>query len=537
MNAVAASIESERSAVLRELNILHTPPEKDFDELVRLASLICRAPVALIGLVDQNKYWYKSKIGLVIDDSPRDVSFCTHALNGTDVFVVPDALNDPRFKDNPLVTGSPHIRFYAGTPLAMADGLNVGTLCVIDHEPRELDSEQLEGLRTVAKQVVIQMVSRNLRQKLEQASARLENIIESQPAGILVEDENCKVILANHSVYEILGMDSQVNLVGRLHKDWCSSACETMIDPEHFSSCTLPLLLDGKPVSNQLFETLDGRWLERDYVPLKVNGKVTSHLWVYRDISDRKRTESLLEYQRAQMIETQRLSALGEMAGGLAHEINNPMTVIYGRAQHLHELAEQDRLTPDKILRYSKEIIDVTQRVMKIIKGLRSFARSGESEGFEMASVRDILVDTLEFCRQKISAGGIVLRKNEIDAELKVWCRPVQVSQILLNLINNAFDAVEALPDRWIELDAFAVSEEVVISVTDSGKGIPEHIRSRIFAPFFTTKESHRGTGLGLTISRRMAEDQGGELQLDANSPNTRFILRLPSAHKAEPNN
>lgn len=167
-------------------------------------------------------------------------------------------------------------------------------------------------------------------------------------------------------------------------------------------------------------------------------------------------------------------------------------------------------------------------RVMKIIRGLRSFARSGEADPMEMTSLLAIIEDTLEFCRLKIRENGIDLRVSAIDQSLQLKCRPVQISQILLNLVNNAFDAVRGSKERWIEVDAVDTPDEILISVTDSGSGIPVDVRERLFRPFFTTKDSHQGTGLGLAISRRIAEDHGGDISLDENSPHTRFVLRLP---------
>ncbi len=521
--------EEKRLDALRNLNILDTAPEEDFDELARLAALICKAPVALISLVDANRQWFKSKIGLKAQETAREVSFCTHAIQHKKVYLVEDATNDVRFRHNPLVTESPNIRFYAGAPLILEEGLHLGTLCVIDQKPRTLDAEQQEALSTLAKQVINLIRSRNLRETLELTTVRLKNLIDSQPAGILVEDRDRRVLLANRSIYLLFDFDpAKESLIGQTHEQWCRQVRSRMLDPAEFERLTLDILRNGAPTLHQQFQTKDDCWLERDYVPLSFNHTTDSHLWVYRDITERKRTDSLIEYQRAQMVESQRLSSLGEMAGGLAHEINNPMTVIYGRAEQLKELADARLLDQDQACKYTREIVDVSQRVMKIVRGLRAFARTGEADPLERTAVTAIISDTLEFCRQKIRECGIELRLPAIDSTMEIDCRPVQISQILLNLINNAYDAVSVLERRWIEIDAVPISNEILISVTDSGSGISAEIRDRLFMPFFTTKNSHQGTGLGLAISRRIAEDQGGTLHLDTNARHTRFVLRLP---------
>lgn len=145
--------EDKRLAALRSLNILDTPPEDRYDRITRLAQRTFGMPIALISLVDEKRQWFKSCQGLGTTETPRDVSFCGHAILEGVVMVVPDATKDPRFADNPLVTGEPKIRFYAGQPIESSDGSRLGTLCLIDTVPRELDAEQRRALRDLAELV------------------------------------------------------------------------------------------------------------------------------------------------------------------------------------------------------------------------------------------------------------------------------------------------------------------------------------------------------------------------------------------------
>jgi GAF domain-containing protein len=135
-----------RLRALRDLNLLDTPPEERFDRIVRFAAQELEMPIALVSLVDENRQWFKARLGLEASETPRDISFCGHAIAKSDLFLVEDASLDERFADNPLVTGAPHIRFYAGAPLTAASGSRIGTLCVLDTRPRTLSSIELATL-------------------------------------------------------------------------------------------------------------------------------------------------------------------------------------------------------------------------------------------------------------------------------------------------------------------------------------------------------------------------------------------------------
>jgi signal transduction histidine kinase len=167
---IAAIPENEQARIhaLLQYEILDTEAEAVYDDFVELASYICQTPIALISLVDPTRQWFKATVGCSASETSRDVAFCAHAIHQSDVFVVPDTLTDPRFVDNPLVTGDPHIRFYAGAPLITPAGLAIGTLCAIDREPRILSPEQITALQTLARQVVSQLELRRLTKELQQ---------------------------------------------------------------------------------------------------------------------------------------------------------------------------------------------------------------------------------------------------------------------------------------------------------------------------------------------------------------------------------
>ncbi|HWD92569.1 MAG TPA: GAF domain-containing protein [Verrucomicrobiae bacterium] len=170
MTPQAKKNEVKRLKVLWQYDILDTVPEEVFDDLTELAARICEAPIALISLVDEDRQWFKSKVGVTLNETSRDISFCAHAVKQQELFIIPDATKDLRFANNPLVISDPKIRFYAGAPLITPDGHALGTLCVIDKVPRELRPDQQQALRVLARHVMTQLELRRHSRELAEAN-------------------------------------------------------------------------------------------------------------------------------------------------------------------------------------------------------------------------------------------------------------------------------------------------------------------------------------------------------------------------------
>jgi signal transduction histidine kinase len=249
------------------------------------------------------------------------------------------------------------------------------------------------------------------------------------------------------------------------------------------------------------------------------------------DIVARERAERALDETRQASFTAAKMAALGEMSANVAHEVNNPLAAILLRAERLAQLGRQDRLDTAATLKAAREISATCERIRRIIDALRSFARQGEGDPLRPEPVLDIVRDTLELCAQRFRMSAIELTVDPIPPELRVDCRNAQITQILVNLLSNAHDAIERTPHPWVRVTVEAAGEapgsEVRIAVTDSGPGIPPEIAGRIMEPFFTTKAIGRGTGLGLSVSRGIAETHGGRLELDTRSARTRFVLTL----------
>ena len=220
--ADAAAAEQARIDALHRLDILDTLPEQEYDDLVKLATAVCGTPVGLVSLVDRDRQWFKAKVGVGVDQTPIEQSFCRHAIDQADrsqVFEVTDASVDPRFADNPLVTGQMHLRFYAGVPLVMDDGQAMGSLCVIDSQPRQLTAEQQSALRTIARGVVSRLELRRQNQRLRRENASLAQgqlnlLLESTGEGIYGIDAAGLCTFANRAAAQMLGY-ARDELLGR----------------------------------------------------------------------------------------------------------------------------------------------------------------------------------------------------------------------------------------------------------------------------------------------------------------------------------
>lgn len=257
-----------------------------------------------------------------------------------------------------------------------------------------------------------------------------------------------------------------------------------------------------------------------------------------RKTRELQQTNEALAEQQKLLAHSAKMSALGEMAGGIAHEINSPLAIITVRSNVLARLGERGGLTPEVVSREAQLLAKTAMRIGDIIKGLRAFAREGSHDAFEFASVKAMIEDALVLCQTRFKNRDVRLDVGDVTDGLMVHCRPVQITQVILNLLSNSFDAVvEATGERWVRVTVADRGASIEIDVTDSGRGIPADIQQKIMQPFFTTKDVGKGTGLGLSISKGIAETHRGSLQLDTGSPHTRFVLHLPKSFAPEGSN
>lgn len=246
------------------------------------------------------------------------------------------------------------------------------------------------------------------------------------------------------------------------------------------------------------------------------------------DVTSEVRKNDIIKQQEAKIFASARLSSLGEMAGGIAHEINNPLAIIQAKAEFLKKRLDPQGKDREFLGEGLDKITATCQRIVGIIKGLRSFSRNSENDPFIPVPLKTVVNDVLGLISEKIKMSFIKL-DVDIHEDFVVKGRPAQLGQVFMNLISNSYDSIESQEEKWIHIHASTMSKgRLEIRITDSGKGIDGDIQSRIMQPFFTTKEVGKGTGLGLSIAKGIIEDHAGKFWLDSSSPRTCFVIELP---------
>jgi len=569
MSAPLPENEKQRLEALRQYDVLDTAPEQAFEDLTLLAAQICEVPMAMVSLVDENRQWFKSKLGLAASETPRDIAFCAHTILQADqVLEVSDAQTDPRFAQSALVTSEPRVRFYAGAPLITPDGHALGALCVMDQRPRRLTPDQLNALKALSRRVVAQLELRHQAQllaKKEQEAVRMLQLAEKSRRALLgvLEDEQQATASLRESEERFREMAASIDEVfwmtdtakGHIlyvspayEKIWGRRGEELYGSPGMWAKAIVPEDRDrvvaavlAKQSTGEYREEYriarpDGsiRWIfDRAFPVRNAAGEVCRVVGVAVDITERKQLEE-------QFLRAQRMEAIGTLAGGVAHDLNNILAPVIMASGLLEE-----KLTDPHDLALLAMMGNSAQRGADIIRQLLMFSRGVAGERV-IVQLRHLIKDMYGIMRETFPR-DIALVEAAVNNLRPVSGDATQLHQVLMNLCVNARDAMPAGGKLTLRADNVELTQEQVaahpparagwyvrISVQDTGHGIPTEIVGRIFDPFFTTKDLGKGTGLGLSTVLGIVKSHAGFLAVrSVPQEGTTFDVYLPAIGEA----
>ena len=359
-----------------------------------------------------------------------------------------------------------------------------------------------------------------LTSEIESEKNKLAGIIQALPGDILIFDKDF-IVNKSFNSFLVKKFNTKQGL-----------ALKQFLGEEFFNLVKSKVNRFDATSRVVFFDHLSGSEENYSYYTCSISSQNKNHYVLYiQDNTEKYLQDQRLKDQEAKILQASKLASLGEMAGGIAHEINNPLTIVNLAASSLKKMLIKNGVSVPGI-NQNVDIIEKTiQRISKIITGMKILSRESKEFRKESVSFKEIISDVMGLCTEKFKNNGVELRLRASGHEMdsKIYCDRLLISQILINLLNNAYDATEGQNERWVEI-GFSSGEIDIITIKDSGHGIPQHVKAKIFNPFFTTKEIGKGTGLGLSISKSIMENHGGTIELDNDSENTCFVLKLPGA-------
>jgi len=271
-----------------------------------------------------------------------------------------------------------------------------------------------------------------------------------------------------------------------------------------------------------------GRILEVNYIPLFDGKNVTSVICMCHDVTKRMEVERDLVERQTRVAFASRLVAISEMAGGIAHEINNPLTIILGNCAVARRFLERPEIPAAECSKILGKIETTAHRINKIVMGLLTIGQTGDRDEFLEVDLPEILQGIVDLSREKAAVRDTMISCLPHIGERLGMIRVTEVSQAIISLLSNALDAVQNLADRWVRVESSIVDGMITISVADSGPGIPPEISARMFDSFFTTKPVHQGSGIGLSMVKSVMDRHQGKITLDDRAKHTKFIMEFP---------
>lgn len=562
LNAPIPLNESERLSALRRYCVLDTAPEPAFDRLTHILQHVLGVPTVLISIVDADRQWFKSRIGLDAEQTPRDISFCGHAVYLRETLIVPDARQDPRFSDNPLVTGELGLRFYAGTPLITSDGFALGTLCAIDYVPREAPTPaQLDIMSKLADAVVAALELRRFAQ-LQTDRAKLSTVL-GQVAATANQALDLKSALATllTELCDYTGAEvAHVYWRDPANADvFVSSGLWHVADDKTYApliDSTAPfgamaigelpgrVLVDAEPLLIQDLSAEAGVRASQAWAlglrsamvfPIQAAGQIQCIVECYGQAcvapeSDLLVLADYIGVQLGRLAERERVVYLkDDFVTTVSHELRTPLTSISG-ALELLDAGHAGELSP-KASKMVRIALRNSLRLRRLVNDILDIGKI-ESGRIELELISQPLVALIEGAVAETEAFaqslGVRLSFKAADGDAMAVVDADRFTQVMTNLLSNA--AKFSPSGQVVGVTLVRSSAGLRISVSDRGPGIPDAFRHRIFEKFSQAsgcdQKSSPSTGLGLSIVKKLVELMGGAVTFDS-SPETGTVFHV----------
>tara|TARA_Y100000768_G_C23991129_1_gene693234 strand:- start:3418 stop:5508 length:2091 start_codon:yes stop_codon:yes gene_type:complete len=529
--------EKERLKKLRNLDILDSAQEECFDDLTHMAAELFEVPIAIVSLVDENRQWFKSCVGIEADETSREIAFCAHAIMQNEVFVIEDATVDERFKKNPLVIDGPKIRFYAGCPLTIEDEFNLGTLCLIDYKPRRFSEGEIKQLKILARQVTKELVLKKRLEHLKSQTTKLQNslLIErtqfAAKIGSWQVDIATNICIWSKMTYEIhevdynqpIKVEDGINFFIEEHKPIISKLVEDGIK-EH----------KGWNVQLQIKTATDKlKWVHAIGYPVYEQNELVRLEGTFQDITEAKEREDQLQQEK--MISEQALKTKSIFLANMSHEIRTPLNGIFGLSNLL-----LDKEIEGEVRRYVEGIKDSSESLLDIINDILDFSKIEAGKLFLEEGPVDLnkIIMTISLLfNPRVEQKGLHF-DIEYDQDIPeyIFSDGGRIKQILYNLVGNAVKFTEkGTVYLYIGKEKTIDNKfNLVIKVKDSGLGIKKSSLEKLFQPFVQADNSvtkkYGGTGLGLSIVKEIVSTMKGTIAVDSKlGIGTEFIVKLPT--------
>lgn len=512
--------ETRRLEVLLNLNILDTPPEQRFDRITRIASRLFQVPIAMVTLIDGERQWFKSRVGIDFAEADRRTSFCAHTILQDGVMVVEDAHVDPRFTGNPLVTDGPKVRFYAGFPVAAPDGSKIGTLCLVDQAPRQFSDEEQALLRDLAGMVAHEVAAGELQKTLREQRENeiwLRGLLDNAPDGVMLVDEDGAILSMNPAAEEMYGCTS-AHMQGRPARSLMVESADGISDK----------LDDGQTVTAEgTARRLDGSTfpLEFSVRAMQLGGK-RRYAAIVRDVARRRDAEVALRERDARR---------SKYLATATHEMRTPMASVLGFSELLMK-REFDQKTGQELVNIihaqAGVLITVTNQLLDLAR-----IEAGGKGALKIGIVS--IAETFQHTMLALEQQGRNARiRMTVEATVApVAADPTRLQQALMILLGNALNysaadtqvTIGAAPALWRGMPG------VAIKVVDHGIGMSEEQIARVYEAFYRarTKPEVAGSGMGMAIFREIADLHNAEVSIDsATGRGTIVTLILPAAQE-----